>query len=591
VALVGYDDQYWAKSIMPSLTTVRQPAYKIGKQAVETVLALLKGEKPAKRVSYPNEMVVRQSCGCLSQAVLRARIDPPLTEETLESGLLAKRETILAEIDQILSTEVIPTDPEWPGQLFDALIMEIKNESPRKFLLTLNYIMDQLSINEYNVMIWQEVISIMRRYTLPCIRDDSELFRVENLLQQGRVLIAEVAQRIQTSQSARTDRQAYTLGKVSEVIQTTFDLAKLTKVVVEEFPKLEITSCYLSLYERGDNPPEWSRLIMAYDESGLIDVGEVGIRFPTRQLIPEGLITQDKQYSFVVEPLYFREEQLGFAIFNIDPKQHQVYESLRILLSSAIKGADLVKELTKKESELEQRAESLMRSNAELEQFAYVASHDLQEPLRMVASYLQLLERRYKGKLDNNADEFIGFAVDGAVRMQNLINDLLAYSRVSTRGKPFEPVDCSAIVDRVLTNLKIAIEESGAIVTCDPMPTLPADSGQMVQLFQNLISNAVKFRSKKTPEVYIKAERQIDGWLFSVRDNGIGLDMQQAERIFLIFQRLHSKEEYPGTGIGLAVCKRIIERHGGRIWVVSEPGKGATFYFTIRTEGGHQIEH
>ncbi len=591
VALVGYDDQYWAKSILPSLTTVRQPAYKIGKQAVEVVLALVRSEKPPSRISYPNEMVVRHSCGCLSQAVLKARLDPPLTTETLASGMLAKREAIIAEINEILSTEVTPTTPEWSGQLFDALVLEIKNESPRKFLLTLNYIMDQLAIIEHNVMIWQEVISCLRRYAIPCIEDDSELFRVENLLQQGRVLIAEVAQRIQTSQSARTDRQAYILGKVSEVIQTTFDLDKLTRVVVEEFPKLGITSCYLSLYEKEANPPEWSRLIMAYDESGLIDVGETGIRFSTRKLIPEDLLAKDKQYALVVEPLYFREEQLGLAIFNVDPKQHQVYESLRILLSSAIKGAGLVKELIKKESELEQRAESLIRSNAELEQFAYVASHDLQEPLRMVASYLQLLERRYKGKLDSNADEFIGFAVDGAVRMQNLINDLLAYSRVSTRGKPFEPVDCSAVIDRARANLKIIMTEAGAKVTNGTLPTLIADPSQLLQLFQNLIANAIKFHSDKTPKVHIAAERQPDGWQFSVQDNGIGLDMQHAERIFQIFQRLHSKGEYTGTGIGLAVCKRIVERHNGRIWVVSEPGKGATFYFTIRTEGGDQNGH
>ena len=585
LALVGYDDQYWAKSILPSLTTVRQPAYKMGKKAVEMVLAIINGQLQDRSVSFPNEMVIRQSCGCLSQAVLNACITLPLSMETLETGLLMKREVIIAEINQILSTENKTTDPMWPEQLLESLVAEIKNEAPRKFLMTLNYIMDQLAVIEYNVMLWQEIISVLRRYTIPCIQDDSELFRIESILQQGRVLIAEVAQRIQTSQSAQTDRQAYNLGKVSEVIQTTFDITKLTKVVIEEFPKLGIARCYLSLYETSEAPLEWSRLIMAFDETGQLDLGEEGIRFPTKQLLPEAIL-ENLQATIVVEPLFFREEQLGFVIFNIDPKQHQIYDSLRILLSSAIKGAELVKELTKKESELEQRADSLIRSNAELEQFAYVASHDLQEPLRMVASYLQLLERRYKGKLDSNADEFIGFAVDGAVRMQNLINDLLSYSRVSTRGKPFEQIDCLVALERVLSNLKIVIEETETKITNEALPTVSADPNQLVQLFQNLIANAIKFRSEEPPEIQIKAKHQNDGWLFSFSDNGIGLDMQHAERIFLIFQRLHSKGEYPGTGIGLAVCKRIVERHNGRIWVVSELGKGATFYFTIRTEGG-----
>jgi len=236
-------------------------------------------------------------------------------------------------------------------------------------------------------------------------------------------------------------------------------------------------------------------------------------------------------------------------------------------------------------TERKRAEEELARSNKELEQMAYVASHDLQEPLRMVTSYVQLLARRYKGKLDGDADEFIGFAVDGAARMQQLINDLLTYSRVGTRGKKFEPTDCEIILGQVLENLQIAIEEKRAIVTHDPLPTILADNVQLGQLFQNLIGNAIKFQGHEPPHVHVSASHNENGWVFSVRDNGIGIAPEYAERIFVIFQRLHTREKYPGTGIGLAVCKKIVERHGGRIWVESQPGKGATFYFTVPGEG------
>ena len=230
---------------------------------------------------------------------------------------------------------------------------------------------------------------------------------------------------------------------------------------------------------------------------------------------------------------------------------------------------------------LERQTQELARSNSELEQFAWVASHDLQEPLRMVASYTQLLSKRYKGKLDADADEFIAFAVDGATRMRRLINALLELSRVGTRGKDFEATDCDAIYNRTLVNLQGLVEESGAVVTHDRLPTVMGDVTQLGQLFQNLIANAIKFRGDEQLTVHVGAEQRNGHWEFCVRDNGIGIDPEYAERIFVVFQRLHGKGDRPGTGIGLSICKKIVELHGGRIWVKSQPDEGAAFYFTL----------
>ncbi|WP_066376183.1 GAF domain-containing protein [Anabaena sp. CA = ATCC 33047] len=312
----------------------------------------------------------------------------------------------------------------------------------------------------------------------------------------------------------------------------------------------------------------------------------------------------------LVVPILHRDGIWGLLIAHqcASPRQWTSFEldllqQLANQMGIALSQAQLLEEQTRQSQEL-------ARSNAELENFAYVASHDLQEPLRMVTSYLQLLERRYKPQLDVDAQQFITYAVDGARRMQTLINDLLNYSRLTTRGKPFVSVDAADILATAIANLKIAIEDSGAVITHDPLPTVTADPTQLTQVFQNLIANAIKFRKDIPPHIHISVARELGTaeeqgsrgageqgsrgeksntqspvpnaqWLFSVQDNGIGIEPQYADRIFAIFQRLHTRSKYPGTGIGLAICKKIIERHGGRIWVESQPGQGSVFHFSI----------
>jgi len=250
------------------------------------------------------------------------------------------------------------------------------------------------------------------------------------------------------------------------------------------------------------------------------------------------------------------------------------------IISTLSSGEDIT-ERKQAEEELKQLTDELKRSNADLQQFAYAASHDLQEPLRGVEGFIKLFARRYKGKLDDKADEFIGYIIEGSKRMQVLIKDLLEYSQVGTKGEKFKLMDSSLAVAQALVNLKIAIEESDAVVTYNTLPGVVADASQLSRLFQNLIGNSIKFRREEPPKIHISAERKEKGWVFSIQDNGIGIDLKNSERIFTVFQRLRSRLEYPGTGIGLALCRKIIERHGGKIWVESEIGKGSTFYFTL----------
>ena len=284
--------------------------------------------------------------------------------------------------------------------------------------------------------------------------------------------------------------------------------------------------------------------------------------------------------AFAGYPLLVDDRVIGvMAMFARQPLTEDTLEALAAVADAIAQGI----ERRRAEETLARRAEDLSRSNADLEQFAYVASHDLQEPLRMVVSYLQLLERRYRGQLDERADRHIGYAVDGAKRMQRLINDLLAYSRVGRRGDIQTRTDAEAVFRVVLQDLEQAITDAGAQVTHDPLPVVHADPTQFAQLLQNLIANALRFRSEAPPVAHVSARHDDEKheWVFSVHDNGIGIDPEYFDRIFIIFQRLHGRDEYPGTGIGLAICKKIVERHGGRIWVESAPGQGATFTFSI----------
>ena len=284
--------------------------------------------------------------------------------------------------------------------------------------------------------------------------------------------------------------------------------------------------------------------------------------------------------SAVVLPVKGSEGIVG--VLDVVSRETGYFTPERVRFLTAVgSGLGLLLENARLYETLEQHAEELARSNTELEQFAYVASHDLQEPLRMVTSYVEILADEYQDKLDENADRYIGYAVDGAKRMKALIDDLLAYSRLSSGGTKFEDADCNDVVGRVVEALNASITETGASCNSGILPTVKGDGMQLHQLFQNLISNGIKFRSHQTPRIDVSAQREGEHWLFAVKDNGIGIAPRHHEQIFQMFQRLHHRGQYPGTGVGLAVSAKIVQRHGGTIWVDSDEGKGTTVYFTI----------
>ena len=302
---------------------------------------------------------------------------------------------------------------------------------------------------------------------------------------------------------------------------------------------------------------------------------------PVLMLIPERLVDEESRILAQIRRNE-RVENLETVRRRKDGSEVEISLTVSPMRNAAgqlVGASKIARDIT----EQKRRDAELLRSNAELEQFAYIASHDLQEPLRMVANYTELLAERYRGRLDEKADKYIHYASDGARRMQRLVNDLLAYSRVGSQGRPLAPVSTEAVLKGVLRTLGPLISDSGAKVVFGSLPGVLADEGQLHQLFQNLVSNAIKFKSDAAPQIAIKSVPEGAQVRFTVADNGIGIDMQYANRIFQMFQRLHAPGRYEGSGIGLAIAKRIIERHGGRIWVESQPGAGATFFFTLRS--------
>jgi signal transduction histidine kinase/DNA-binding LacI/PurR family transcriptional regulator len=581
MAVVGFDDIEHCIAATSSLTTVSQPISEMAMKAVEMLLAKISGKEVSEQIIVPTKLVIRQSCGCSYSTIVSTEKEISPAAQTQIKKLTEQRDRIIARIKQAVDAHAgrSLSTSDWPAQLINAFIASLIDKGkPDTFLNTLDSMIHQTAKQVKDLFMWHEVVSILRQFTLPYLKG-TILSKAIDLYTQACILIGEIIPHAPAQQRLGARQRANRLYCSSQALITQLDMAALMDVAAVELPQLGIPQCYFSMYENTVLRPGYSRLILAYNENGR-HMGEEGKVFPSCQLVPYGLLPDNKCYHLMVDALYFRDEKYGFIVFGVGPMDGIIYATLRAQISGALKGVLLLKERRRAE-------QKLARSNQELEQFAHVASKSLQEPLRIVTDCLQLLEQRYRGKLDENADEFINFAVNGADRMRKLIDDMLAYSSVGARKNPFKPADCNKILNLVIVNLKVSIEENKAEITWDFLPTIPADETQLVQLFQNLIGNAIKFCRKDTrPEIHVSAHYTDGDWQFAVSDNGIGIDHRYFDRLFIIFQRLHSREEYPGTGIGLALCKKIVENHGGQIWIESETGKGTTFFFTLPERRG-----
>lgn len=577
--VIGFDDSTEARMAMPALTSVITPFYELGRQAVALLLAQLHGERVPDRTYLPSALIVRQSCGCLPYFLSQTALDQaaPVGEFSM-NAVKEQREFLLAEMQQVVGNH----EPYrvWVGLLLDSFLAEVNNrQASHSFLHELSEVLRQVMDSDGDVITWDSVLSVLRSQILaysPC-----ELHaRAENLLHQGRIVIGEAAARVSARHSYRMRQYTQNLRNIGDALITTFDMDELMNLLVQGLPNISIPSCYLAMYEDPQKPTEWSRLLLAYNEFGRISIDPGKQRFPTWQLIPEHLLPQNRRFNLMVEALYFRENQLGFVVFEVGSVEPGVYEVLRTQISSALQGAILVRSL-------KQRSTQLEAANRELDAFAYSVSHDLRAPLRHVDGFLGILRERSAENLDEESLHYMKNIADSTKRMSIMIDDLLSFSRMSRQEMSKAQVSLDRLVEDVILELKSESEGRDVVWKIDSLPIVTGDRAMLRMVLVNLLSNALKYtRPRPRAEIEIGCTvGQKEEIIVFVRDNGVGFDMNYAEKLFGVFQRLHRTDEFEGTGIGLANVQRIIHRHGGRTWAKAEIDHGATFYFSLPQSG------
>ncbi len=574
VAVIGFDDSIEAGMAMPALTSVVTPFYELGRQAVVLLLAQLHGDQLPDRTYLPGALVVRQSCGCLPRLISQAAAGQVTAAgESSETAVAERREFILAEMQRAVGNHEPPR--AWTGLLLDSFMAEMTGQASHNFLHELSEILRQVMDSDGDVIAWDSALSALRGQVLARLPHELRA-HAEDLLHQARIVIGEAAARVSARHTYRTHQDAQTFRNIGAALITTFDIGELMNLLAQGLPRLGIPSCYLAVYEDPQKPGEWSRLLLAYDERGRIPIDPNRQRVPSRQLIPEYLLPPNRQFSFMVESLYFRENQLGYVVFEAGPVEPGVYEVLRAQISSALQGAFLVQSLQQQSTQLE-------AANKELEAFAYSVSHDLRAPLRHIDGFLDLLQTRLAPTLDEQNRHYMETVSKAAQRMGTLIDDLLAFSRMSRHELSRRSVNLDSLAHDVILELEPETQGRSIHWHLADLPIVTGDRAMLRIALINLISNALKFtRPRPHAEIEIGCDQAAAAeTIVFVRDNGVGFDMTYADRLFGVFQRLHRADEFEGTGIGLANVRRIINRHGGRTWAEGAVDHGATFYFSL----------
>lgn len=581
LAVAGFDDSDESRIMIPPLTVACSNFQELGRKAVEIIVDMLNGNPVPEKTIIPAKLIIRQSCGCYSQALEHTiKSSLKMDEETLPKPRLLK-ERIIGELIQ--SGVESEKAAEWAEELVKGFSIELE-KSDGGFIRLVSELLGQIIINSGEEFIhWQNILSEIRRFAVGDLHEDYKAIqRADEVLHQARVRVNEICERLLFEKAIHTKTKFDILQEIGASLIATFDIDQIKSVMYKGLPRLGIPACYLSLYEKPEEPIGWSRLIWAFNQEGLIDIPEDGIRFPSRSLLPEGILPEERRYSIVVEPLYFEKDQIGFVVFESGPDDGATYTVLKTMLSSAIWGANILQKQKQAEEDLKKKASELIRSNTELEQFAYIVSHDLQEPLRKILAFGDLLKKVCSENLSEQGLDYLGRMQSAASRMQGLINDLLSYSRVTTKAQTFDKVDLTEVFREVLSDLETRIMQSRARVEYRDLPAIEADPLQMRQLFQNLLVNALKFhREGITPVVRVYAIQKSELLEIVFEDNGIGIADEYQERIFGVFERLHGRNAYEGSGIGLAICRKIVQRHRGTINIQSRVGEGTKFIVTL----------
>ncbi len=574
VAIIGFDNSINSKISNPPLTTIHQSPYLLGKKATEILLNIINGQEVSKEIIIPTELIIRRSCGCFSKIITNASI-PPLDFQKRNKPKL--NEFISSVLKKSINPILNPKKSKSIEVLHNAFIIDINQNENYNFLSKFDDILRQSVSNKENLNQWYDFISKMRSFYAPYLLSQNKLFlQTENLWHQSRILIGETIEREKELKNYIEERNSLRFLSSLEYINMGHELPKLKKRILEELPLLGIRSCYISLFDDIKTSFEWAKMVIGFDDRGVFDITNKS-PFPSSQLIPEEIYSSERRYEWIVEALRLsNENQIGFIVFELQKEVGAYFGRISNHISAALQGALIFEE---RESLLKE----LTRSNIRLEEFASIVSHDLKSPIHTIIGYLTLFKEQYKKVLDDNAIETIETVLMSTHRMNYLINDILKYSHILKGDITFQEIDCNHILEKVLINLNSSIQDNKANITYEILPKVIGNEIELIQLFQNLIDNAIKFHSDVLPKVHISCNKKGKMNIFSIKDNGIGIDPIHFKEIFEIFKRLHSYHEYPGSGVGLAICKKIVEHHSGEMWIESEKGKGTTFFFSLQS--------